>query len=373
VANDFSLDADCMALFNFESGALITDSKGGNILTNSGVGEELVDFKQGSCCAVFAPNDYMYRTDADLDPNFPLKNGDTNKKISVTFWVKFTAYESYNVVCGKWNSGAGKRSFMALAYNAGVYRFGLGIGYNGGATTELIFDTTVVVGTNKWYHVGITFQDSDKSFRIRIYDLNADLTTETTGNSTNNINIEDADFEVGRWTAGGYMRGQLDELVVFKDILSAAEIDQIRQGIYTVAPPAVTAKVVDITYLTPTSGYIWYVELSGENYEDDDVLDNGGGDEITVNGTPAADPAFYEMGEVEMTSGLNNGQQRPVALDSAGTITVLWPFVNAVAMNDTYKLYPGCDLRGITCHHRFHNEDVFRGFLYVPRIEDAIM
>lgn len=472
MANDFSGDADCMALYDFESGNLTVDSKGGNTLTNNGaVGEDLINFRQGACSADFTPNDWFHIINGNLDANFPMKSGDANKKISVTFWIRFDAKAAWNTIVAMWNTGAAKREFRMGLGGAGN-RFALDIGYAGGALGESKLDSTVVVGNGKWYHVGITFQDSDKSYRIRIFDEDAATTTETTGNFTNNINVEDADFEIGRYTAWGYINGRVDEVVVFKDILSAGEIDEIRQGIYgagVVAPTVTTqavsniaattatgngnitdtggeachtrgicwstnpnpttaddkaeddgggaygtgafakvmtgltpgqhyyvrayainsegtsygadvefdaatsAHVVDITYLTPTSGFIWYQKLGGANYADDDVLDNGGGDEITVNGTPAVDPTFYEQGEIEMTSGDNNGQQRPIALDAAGVITALWPFVSAIGIGDDYKVYPGCDLRGITCHHKFHNEDVFRGFLYVPRTEDAIM
>lgn len=136
---------------------------------------------------------------------------------------------------------------------------------------------------------------------------------------------------------------------------------------------AETAKCVNVVYLTATTGFVWYQELSGANFVDDATLDNGAGDEIDVDGTPSADTTFYEQGEIEMTSGPNSGQQRPIALDSAGVITVLWGFVSEIVMGDTYNLYPGCDLRGVTCKHKFHNENTFRGFLYVPRIEDVLI
>lgn len=134
-----------------------------------------------------------------------------------------------------------------------------------------------------------------------------------------------------------------------------------------------TAKVVQITYLTSTTGYIWYVELSNSNNFNDDEDLTSGGDSITVNGTPAEDTTFFELGEIEMTSGDSSGQCRPIALDSSGTITLLWPFVSAIGTGDTYNLYPGCDLRGVTCYQKFNNSDIFRGFLYVPRVEDTIM
>lgn len=134
-----------------------------------------------------------------------------------------------------------------------------------------------------------------------------------------------------------------------------------------------TARVVQIVYLTSSTGYIYYAELSNSNnFEDDEILTSGG-DSITVNGAPEEDSAFYEQGEIEMTSGNNSGQKRPIALESSGVITVLWPFVSAVETGDTYKIYPGCDLQGVTCERRFHNENAFRGFLYVPRVEDTVL
>lgn len=134
-----------------------------------------------------------------------------------------------------------------------------------------------------------------------------------------------------------------------------------------------TAEVVQILYYTSTTGYVWYVELSNSNNFDNDETLTSGGNTIDVDGTPAADDTFYELGELEMTSGDNSGQKRPIALDSSGTTTLLWPFVSAVVTSDTYKLYPGCDLRGVTCNNKFLNSDAFRGFLYVPRVEDTII
>lgn len=134
-----------------------------------------------------------------------------------------------------------------------------------------------------------------------------------------------------------------------------------------------TAEVVQIIYLTASAGYVWYVELSNANNFNNNEALSSGGDSIRVNGTPAADNTFYELGEIEMTSGDSSGQKRPVALDSVGTIIVLWPFVTAIVTSDNYDLYPGCDLRPTTCHYKFNIANIFRGFLYVPRIEDTFL
>lgn len=134
-----------------------------------------------------------------------------------------------------------------------------------------------------------------------------------------------------------------------------------------------TAEVVNIVYDTATTGRLWYVELSNAaNFEDDEVVANGG-DNVTLNGVPAADPTFYALGEIEITSGNNNGCRRPILKDVGSTITVMWAFPNAIIATDAYKIYPGCDKRAVTCEERFGNEDEFGGFLYIPKAEEVIM
>ncbi len=235
--NDFSGDANCKAVWNLDNGALTTDSKGTNTLTNSGVTADTGDFKEGDASGGFN-SDQLSITDASLDAGFPLKSGDANKKISVSFWMKINAKPTGLVfwACAtKWSSSGSKRSFGAFVSDQGstVTRVSLLIGFNGGASTEIILDTTVDIVADRWYHVGVTFQDSDKSFRIRIWDDTAQSVTETTGNSTNNINIEDAGFELGSADGDAFsLNGKLDEVVVFNDILSSGEIDKIRNGTY---------------------------------------------------------------------------------------------------------------------------------------------
>src|SRR4030067_604098 len=90
MANNFSNDADCVAVWNLESGALGVDSKGGNTLTNTGVVANSSLYKQGAASGDFelSESDYMSITDAALDSGFPLKSGDSNKKISACGWFR---------------------------------------------------------------------------------------------------------------------------------------------------------------------------------------------------------------------------------------------------------------------------------------------
>ncbi len=91
MANDFSGDSNCVALWSFDKGALTTDSIGDNTLTdNNTVGTDAVDYKEGDQCASFKKTDseFFSITDANLDNGFPLKTGDTTKKISGALWFK---------------------------------------------------------------------------------------------------------------------------------------------------------------------------------------------------------------------------------------------------------------------------------------------
>lgn len=234
--NNFSSDANCSALWKFESGALTTDSKGGNTLTNNNtVVENTSEYKEGFCSADFERNnsEYFSITDANLDAGYPLKNGDTNKKISVCGWFRLESLDTADLcIYGKYNT-TGKRSFLIFA-DAGNNKLHLYVGYNSGDSyNEYVHASVLSVGI--WYHYGVTWQDSDKSYRIRMWDDNASaiLGSDLTGTGINNINVEDGEVTIGsRGDPNRYWDGELDEVIVFKDILSVAEIDKIRGGVY---------------------------------------------------------------------------------------------------------------------------------------------
>jgi hypothetical protein len=134
-----------------------------------------------------------------------------------------------------------------------------------------------------------------------------------------------------------------------------------------------TAKVVQIVYLTASTGTIWFCEISNPaNFLDDEILSSGG-DQVTADGTPAEDSTFYEQGELKMTSGLNAGERRPVLSSSGSVRTTLWPFPQAIQTGDTYEIYPGCDLRPETCRDRFDNDPAWDGYPWVPAWEETAM
>ncbi len=234
-ANDFSRDSHCKALYRLEAGALTTDSMGSNTLANHGV-TSTAAHEEGSDAGSFASANSAYGTipDASLAGGFPLKSSDTNKKISVTFWCCASTLpvsgEQRGLVT---KNKLGKQSFAAVVYNsAGMTCFVMRTGRSGTNSYEGHVLSSLRVASGKWYHVGMTYQDSDRAFRIRVWDDSAQQVYETTGTGTGTINVKDADFELGRTLAANYWNGYIDEVAVFDDVLTADEIDQIRQGTY---------------------------------------------------------------------------------------------------------------------------------------------
>jgi len=238
MANDFSGDTHCKALWKFDDDALTADSKGTNTLTNDGVDEQLVDYKEGNGCGswVIANTDDQYITDANLNAGFPLKNGDATKVISVCAWIKGTSFteDTFSTIFSKWY--ANKASFRLAVYNeGGVYTCAISLGYNTGVAVEHKFHASAL-SLATWYHITASYNNADKSYAIRVRDTNgAVVGVDLTGTATldaNKLNVEDAAVEIGVSQASKYFDGLMDEMVVFDDIITADEATAIAKGTY---------------------------------------------------------------------------------------------------------------------------------------------
>ena len=187
--------------------------------------------------------------------------------------------------------------------------------------------------------------------------------------------LTQADYEYQGIVATGSNISFTDAIrgVVYKGIFDAA-VDTLAIGeTITGSVNGYTAVIVQIVYLTASTGFIWYVELSNSaNYDNDELLSSGG-DSITLNGVPVVDSSFYPQGEVKMLTGLNEGERRQIVKDVINEITLQWPFPNVLVAGDTYGIYPGCSKTTEACHNKFDNAENFRGFIYIPKIEETIM
>lgn len=245
VANNFSGDANCYALWKLDSIAagVTPDGKGDNDLTVVGAAGPVIatgaaDHKEGAGAAYF---DYtegdqaLYIADSSLGTGFPFKSGDSTKKISICFWFRSPSDTSEaGYVFSKYDTEANKRSIgitMDWSTNNSVTLW-LGTG-TGDAGTAYPHGSTITA--DRWYHVGITYDNADYSYRIRIWDDTAGeiLGTDATGNHSGSVPATDAGLYIGtRNDMNREYGGLIDELVVFDDVLTTAEIDSIRAGTY---------------------------------------------------------------------------------------------------------------------------------------------
>lgn len=240
MANDFSTDASCVALWRFESGALTTDSIGSNTLTNVGVAEDTTNYMEGSCCADFERDDtaYLYIEDGDLDSGYPLKEGDATKVISLAFWVKPESDPSSSyrhVIYSNRNDIEDEGFEVGILYNSGAKIY-VCSSYVGGSSTW--FPATLSAG-NK-YHVGVAFDGVNKTCLVRIWDDTAE--TSTSYNETYSKVLYcpgNYDLVIGnsaRKISSQGFDGLLDELVVFKALKTASDFDLMASGEYVLTP-----------------------------------------------------------------------------------------------------------------------------------------
>jgi len=240
MANNFSGDPNCVALWNFESGAFVDDSIGNNDLTNDGADEETTLFKQGSQSAKFVRNntDVMTIADADLDEGFPWRYDDTpteEKSYSACVWVYLNSTPSENMyIFSKYSPGDNLR-VIQLFVDYGSDRLYLGAGHTSGTAVENIPHLTKLV-VNRWYHIGVTYRVSDWQAVIRIWDDTAGAIhgTSTDDNFSQAIDNMDVLLSIGSRSDGSRpLDGYLDEMVFFNRVITSDEIDAIRAGTFS--------------------------------------------------------------------------------------------------------------------------------------------
>lgn len=247
--NDFSSDANCVSVYNFESGAMGADSKGTDTLNTAfGPDPNTTDYMQGAASGDFnsVDNTYLYRDDGNLSAGFPGKSGSGNTTWSAAVWVKVkTAITAgqYAGLLSKYYLSTGARAWeLGIEADSGDGHMTayLAIGTETGDDGEQV-DHASTLQAGIWYHIAVTYDDATKAATIRIYDANAAaiLGTDVDTTTTANMYAGNSAFQIGRRTnnTGRDITGLLDEAVIFNDVLSAAEIDSIRAGTFPSAAP----------------------------------------------------------------------------------------------------------------------------------------
>jgi hypothetical protein len=247
MANNFAWDADCVALWRFENGALTTDSIGGNTLTASASSPtaDTSNYKEGGASADFETSSTQYFSiaDASLDAGFPLKNGDSVKKISVCCWFKAESLVTSHLF-SKYDSTNNKRSWT-ICYSTTPNKICQYFGYNSGVSGER--KDAVAISTGRFYHLGVAVDGVAKTSLLRIWDdTSGEIVYSNQISFSNALNVEDAEVCIGdKADHNEHWDGLIDEMPVFKRLLTTAEMDEIRLGVFGCPKEMASTTMID--------------------------------------------------------------------------------------------------------------------------------
>lgn len=235
MANDFSGDTDVIALYNFESGVLTSDSKNSNTLTDvNTAGTDTTNFKEGSASTVLdrTADEYFSIADVDMQSDFPLKAGTANTVFSLVGWFRFTEGGSRKGIVVKYETDS-RRSFTLTVEPNRSLR--ITQGYNDGDLFEVLYlgsDSDTVI--NQWYHYKVTYNSG--AWTIRVWDdTGSTIIIATGGTASETISLETVPWSIGSYrpdAGGSGFDGNLDETIFFKRIVSDADQDLIIAGTY---------------------------------------------------------------------------------------------------------------------------------------------
>jgi hypothetical protein len=197
---------------------------------------EDTDYQEGDGCLSLnnSSNEYAYCNDANLGSGFPLKSGGSGD-FTFCLWFKGTTDITSVALLNKGDDSSKMSFLLYLASSSKLYGYW---GYNSGNSHEGIELISTAIVTGRWYHLGITYNDTTKAWYCKLVKYESDGTTvdtvyENNDSVTNNINVEDAPFTVGNWyDRSNSFGGLIDEVACAATAVSESDIDAIRAGTY---------------------------------------------------------------------------------------------------------------------------------------------
>jgi len=232
--NTFLLyDSRCVAIWNFENGALTVDSKGNNTLTNfNSVTVDEVNYRQGRASASFSGSNSLSIANADMDVGFPFKGGGASE-MTICCWLMQSGTQSGDQYPYTFGEGYNnKMSFcLDLFWSGRIYFMATTLGNN---ATYVINNISELPG-GRWYHLvlrfGEVFETLGKYCAITVFDSTTGMNFLSYSISTSDAFISsDGHFSIGGWPGVGSFIGKIDQLIVFNKILTELEISSIRDG-----------------------------------------------------------------------------------------------------------------------------------------------
>ncbi|OGJ16944.1 hypothetical protein A3K73_02010 [Candidatus Pacearchaeota archaeon RBG_13_36_9] len=257
-AYDFSGDSNAVALWRLEEGALTEDSKGENDFVNNGATADATNYKEGaSSVATVRQQARNMRLDLYPSSDFPLAPGSSDKTFSLTFWLRpglANTEQDIFVI-----------NFMNfMDYNLRIYLtpsnlLTVATSPTGGAPYTSVQHASALKA-NQWYHVGITYDHSTYETKIRIWDDTARVILGSDASGTaNDIYLDNARvlFDLSNVLISSAFNGNLDEVAVFNDVLTADEIDAIKAGAYNYPTCTDADRIMRLYSKSNSHGALW--------------------------------------------------------------------------------------------------------------------
>ncbi len=145
--------------------------------------------------------------------NAALQTGDID--FTLAAWVKLDSKATYRTIIAKDSIGLGQREY-GLYYNVGNDTLGFYVSNNGSAVVEVNWTSAPTVGT--WYHV-VGWHDSvANTINITINNGTPVSAAHTTG-----VWVGTSPFQIGGLNGGFTMDGVIDEVGVWKKVLTGGE------------------------------------------------------------------------------------------------------------------------------------------------------
>lgn len=233
--NDFPSDPSFKALWNYDDGALATDSIGSNDWTTitGDVSADTGQKKQGDASVRFTTvASAIEQADIELDAGFPFSNGESGTGF-IGLWVRFNSLPGEGVAAELFYKQATFNTTIVIGTRtvSGDTKFEMSTQNGVGRDTDR-HGSALAVDT--WYHVGVNMtNEGSLPFLIRVHDESGTLGSDVTGTKVGALNMAASILHIGRNSVNGdKLDGWLDEIIVGDRILTTDEIDQIWAGTF---------------------------------------------------------------------------------------------------------------------------------------------
>lgn len=249
ITNDFSGDANCLCWYKMDTfaGNTFADSKGSNPVTGNQTGVsafmtiDTTNVAAPGLAASIAFNNVptqnsAWGTIAYTDQGTPLPGSvGVDTTFSICAWYRWTANHTGNgrtqPIASRWAQSSAARCWLLDVSTGNTsLRFLL----RDTSNANYAITSTLTVTPSAWYHCKVTYNSATLTSTMRICDSSG--TTVYTGNRTlpNGLITVNQSMQIGTFDSDAAQSrgGNLQELVIFNDIVTDVEQDQIIAGTY---------------------------------------------------------------------------------------------------------------------------------------------